>query len=91
GDKEAQFYSDAMAYQIAKEIGAMGTVLKGKVDGILLTGGIAYNKQFCKFIEDMTNFIAPVKVYPGEDEMLALALNGLMVMRGEMQAKIYDK
>ncbi|HOE05412.1 MAG TPA: butyrate kinase [Bacteroidales bacterium] len=91
GDTKAQFYSDAMAYQVAKEIGAMATVLKGKVDGILLTGGIAYNKQFCGFIEDMTGFIGPVKTYPGEDEMLALAMNGLMVLRGEMEPKVYDK
>jgi len=89
GDTLAQFYSDAMAYQVAKEIGSAGAVLKVKVDCILLTGGIAYNKQFCSFIEDMVSFIAPVKVYPGEDEMYALAMNGLMVLRGEMQTKIY--
>ncbi|MDD2198859.1 MAG: butyrate kinase, partial [Bacteroidales bacterium] len=56
GDEKAQFISDAMAYQVAKEIGAMATVLKGIVDGILLTGGIAYNKQFCSFIEQMVGF-----------------------------------
>jgi len=89
GDEKAQFISDAMAYQVAKEIGAMATVLKGIVDGILLTGGIAYNKQFCSFIEQMVSFIAPVKVYAGEDEMMALALNGLMVLRGEIEEKVY--
>lgn len=89
GDEKAQFISDAMAYQVAKDIGAMATVLKGKVDGILLTGGIAYNKQFCSFIEEMVGFIAQVKIYPGEDEMMALALNGLMVLRGEIEEKVY--
>ena len=69
GDKKAQEISNAMAYQVAKDIGAMSAVLKGKVDGILITGGIAYNKQFVSFVEDMTGFIAPVKAYPGEDEM----------------------
>lgn len=89
GDKKAQFILDAMAYQIAKEIGACAAVLKGQVDAILLTGGIAHNKQFCAFIDEMTSFIAPMKVYPGEDEMLALAMNGLMVLRGELEPKEY--
>jgi butyrate kinase len=90
GDEKAQQVSDAMAYQVAKEIGALAAVLKGKVDGILITGGIAYNKDFVKFIEDMTGFIAPVKAYPGEDEMAALASNGLMVLRNEINAKSYQ-
>ena len=50
---------------------------------------IAHNKQFCAFIDEMTSFIAPMKVYPGEDEMLALAMNGLMVLRGELEPKEY--
>lgn len=91
GDENIQKVSDAMAYQVAKEIGAMAAVLKGKVDGILLTGGIAYNKQFCAFIEEMTGFIGEVKAYPGEDEMSALAMNGLKVLKGEVEAKIYNK
>ncbi|MDD3686310.1 MAG: butyrate kinase [Bacteroidales bacterium] len=90
GDEKAQFISDAMAYQVAKEIGQCATVLKGKVDAIILTGGIAYNKQFCAFVDEMTAFIAPMKVYPGEDEMSALAMNGLMVLRGEIQPKEYN-
>ena len=90
GDKKAAFISNAMAYQVAKEIGSLSAVLKGEVDAILLTGGIAYNKQFCSFIEDMVGFIAPVKVYPGEDEMLARAMNGLMVLRGEIEEKEYN-
>ena len=78
-----------MAYQVAKEIGSCATVLKGEVDAIILTGGIAYNKQFCSFIDDMTKFIAPMKIYPGEDEMSALAMNGLMVLKGELKPKEY--
>ncbi|MFO7790310.1 MAG: butyrate kinase [Bacteroidales bacterium] len=89
GDKKAGFISDAMAYQVAKEIGALSAVLHGKVDGILITGGIAYNKQFVDFIEKMTGFLAPVRAYPGEDEMAALAGNGLMVLRNEIDAKTY--
>lgn len=89
GDEKAQFISDAMAYQVAKDIGAYATVLKGEVDAILLTGGIAYNKQFCTFVDDMTKFIAPMKVYPGEDEMSALAMNGLLVLQGEVEPKLY--
>ena len=91
GDEKALAVSNAMAYQVAKEIGANAAVLKGNVDAILLTGGIAYNKQFCSFIEEMVSFIADIKVYPGEDEMSALALNGLMVLQGDINAKIYDK
>lgn len=79
----------AMCYQISKEIGAMATVLKGKVDAILITGGIAYSKVVTEYITDMVGFIAPVKIYPGEDEMRALAMNGLMVLRGETPPKNY--
>lgn len=88
-DPKYAMIQDAMCYQIGKEIGAMAAVLKGKVDAILLTGGIAYGKPITDYIRDMVGFIAPVKVYPGEDEMRALAMNGLMVLRGEMQAKEY--
>lgn len=80
---------NAMSYQVAKEIGAMATVLKGKVDAILLTGGIAYGAPVTDFITERVNFIAPVKVYAGEDEMRALAMNGLMVLKGEITAKSY--
>jgi len=91
GDKKAQLVQDAMAYQVAKEIGSMAAVLKGKVDGILLTGGIAYNKEFVEYVRDLVGFIAPLTVYPGEDEMKALAMNGLLVLRGEIQCRVYDK
>lgn len=88
-DPECNMIQNAMCYQISKEIGAMATVMRGKVDAILLTGGIAYGKPVTDYIREMVGFIAPVKVYPGEDEMRALAMNGLMVLRGEMQAKNY--
>jgi len=78
-----------MCYQIGKEIGAMATVLLGKVDAILITGGMAHGKNITDRIADMVNFIAPIKIYPGEDEMRALAINGLMVAKHEVIPKIY--
>lgn len=90
GDKKAELIFDAMTYQIAKEIGASATVLKGKVDAIILTGGIAYSNLLCEKIAKRVQFIAPVKVYPGEDEMLALAEGTQRVLNGEEQAKIYE-
>ena len=90
GDEKAGLIFDAMAYQISKEIGAMATVLKGKVDAVILTGGIAYSNLLCEKIAKRVQFIAPVKVYPGEDEMLALAEGTQRVLDGEEQAKIYE-
>jgi butyrate kinase len=90
GEPKAKLIHDAMCYQIAKNIGSMATVLCGNVDGILLTGGIAYDKYLCNYIKNMVEFIAPVKVYAGEDEMAALAMNGLMLLNGEVKAKIYE-
>lgn len=89
GDEKAKLVQDAMSYQVAKEIGAMSAVLKGKVDGILITGGIAHGKIVVDYIKDMVEHIAEVKVYPGEDEMKALAMNGLMVLKGEVETKEY--
>ena len=88
-DPDWKHHMDAMSYQVAKEIGAMAAVLKGKVDAILLTGGIAYGKPITDYITERVDFIAPVKVYPGEDEMSALALNGLSILRGESQPRVY--
>lgn len=88
-DSRYKLIQEAMCYQVSKEIGAMAAVLKGKVDAILLTGGIAYGKPVTDSIAARVEFIAPVKVYPGEDEMRALAMNGLMVLRGEMTVKVY--
>lgn len=89
GDKKAEIVIDAMAYQTAKEIGAMAAVLCGKVDAIGITGGIAYNEDFVKRIKDRVEFIAPIYVYPGEDEMLALAEGAYRVLCGEEKAKVY--
>ncbi|RLD57142.1 MAG: butyrate kinase [Bacteroidetes bacterium] len=89
GDKEAKQVLEAMAYQVAKEVGAMGAVLKGDVDGILITGGVANSKWFVNLIVERVHKIAPTHVYLGEDEMRALAFNGLRVIRGEADLKVY--
>ncbi|MGQ9856237.1 MAG: butyrate kinase [Fervidobacterium sp.] len=90
GDKEAELVYKAMAYQIAKWIGRMAAVLKGEVDAIVLTGGLAYDKEFMvKWLTEYTSFIAPILVFPGGDEERALAMGGLRVLRGQEQAKIY--
>ncbi len=89
GDEEAKLVYDAMAYQVAKEIGAASTVLKGEVDAIVLTGGLAYGKSFVKEITDRISWVADVIVHPGENELQALVEGGLRVLRGEEQAKSY--
>lgn len=89
GDAKAKLIQDAMSYQVAKSIGEMAAVLKGEVEGILLTGGIAHNPDLVNYVKDMVSFIAPVVVYPGEDEMKALAMNGYMVLRNEIEPKEY--
>jgi len=89
GDTYAAKVRDAMAYQVSKTIGEMATVLKGKVDAIILTGGIAYDNYFIEYIKERVSFIAPVICHPGEDEMKALAMNALMVLRNEVEPKIY--
>ena len=89
GDEKASLFMQAMAYQVAKEIGAMGTVLEGDVDGILITGGVANSKWFVSMIVERVKTIAPVHVYPGEDEMRALAFNGLRVLKREAKIKTY--
>ncbi len=85
GDQKAELVYQAMAYQIAKDIGAMFTVLSGDVDAILLTGGIAHDQDFTNLIRDRVHKMAPVYVYPGEDEMKALASIGTRVLRGELE------
>jgi butyrate kinase len=80
---------DAFHYQLEKEIGAMSVVLGGKVDQIILTGGIAYGEVTQKHMKDAVSFIAPVTIYPGEDELLALAQGALRVMTGEEKAMEY--
>jgi len=89
GDETAKEVYQAMAYQIAKEIGAMATVLSGKVDAIIITGGIAKSKMLIGWIEERARFIAPIIIYPGEDEMLSLSQGALRVLKGEEQQKEY--
>ncbi|MGI6547254.1 MAG: butyrate kinase [Bacillota bacterium] len=90
GNEKAKLVFEAMAYNVAKEIGAMATVLKGKVDKIIITGGIAYSQRFVDLIVERVAFIAPVEVVPGEEEMEALAFGGLRVLRGEEEALEYE-
>lgn len=90
GNEKAKLIQDALSYQVAKEIGSMATVLKGKVDAVILTGGIAHNPMLVEYVREMVQFIAPLHVYPGEDEMKALAMNGLRVLKGDTNPKIYE-
>lgn len=89
GNAEAQLVQDAFYYQIAKDAGAMAAVLCGKVDQIILTGGIAYNPYTREILEKHLGFIAPITVYPGEDELLALCQGALRVVTGEEKAREY--
>lgn len=89
GDGNATMIQEALFYQVAKMIGEMAVVLEGKVDGILLTGGLAFNNGLVNYIRFKTGFIAEIYTYPGEDELEALAMNALRVAKGEIQAKIY--
>ena len=89
-EEKAKLVFDAFVYQVSKDIGAQAAVLKGKVDQIILTGGIAHGEQVTNDIKERVSFIAPVTVYPGEDELLALAQGALRVMNGEEEAKQYS-
>lgn len=89
GDKLAKKTYEAMAYQIAKEIGSMGAVLSGKVDLIVLTGGLAYGKTFVEMITEHINWIADTVIYPGEDELQALNKGVLRVLHEEELPKVY--
>lgn len=90
GNHKAKLIFEAMGYQIAKEIGAMATVLKGDVDIIVLTGGVAYSEYLTTYINNFIGFIAPVIVKPGEDEMTALNEGYLRTVSGEDKVKIYE-
>lgn len=89
GNKFAELIYNAFIYQVAKSIGEMATVLKGKVDSIILTGGIAYSPIVVSDIKERVEWISNVAVYPGEDELLALAQGAVRVLSGEEEAKIY--
>ncbi|MCC8351225.1 butyrate kinase [Bacillus sp. AF23] len=89
GDEKARLIFDAMAYQVAKEIGAASAVLKGEVEAIVLTGGLAYGKSFVSSIRSYIDWISDVLVYPGENELQSLAQGALRVLQGEEQSKQY--
>jgi butyrate kinase len=89
GDEEARMVYQAMAYQIAKEIGAMAAVLKGEAEKVLLTGGLASSDMLVSWIAERVSFIAPVEVFQEVEEMKALALGALGALRGEIQVKEY--
>ena len=89
GDKMAALIAEALAYQIVKEIGSMAAVLDGKVDAIILTGGLAYQDSHVERIRSKVEFIAKVVVYPGEDEIRALAFNGLLALDGKIGISQY--
>ncbi len=89
GDSYALHIYEAMAYNIAKEIGALATVLNGEIDRIIITGGLAFDKRIVRLISDRVGFIAPIAVIPGEEEIKALAEMGLALLKGEIQARHY--
>ena len=89
GELKAILIRDAFVYQVGKEIGALSSVLSGCVDAIILTGGIAHHETTVRKIKDMTGYIAEVVVYPGEDELKALAFNGLLALDGKIEIKNY--
>lgn len=91
GDEHAKLIYEAMAYQIAKEIGGMATVFKGDVDAIVITGGMAHSEMLVGWLKERVGNIARVMIYPGQDEMLAMAQGALRVLRGEEEARIYGK
>ena len=90
GNEQAQLIEHAMAYQVSKAIGEAAAVLQGKAEAILLTGGIAYGKPMVEKIKEYVSWIAPVFVYPGEDEMKALAFNAMLIANKEVEAKEYN-
>lgn len=89
GDKFAELVYRTTAYQISKDIAAMAAVMKGNVDAIILTGGIAYSEQMTGMIREYVSFLAPVEIYPGEFEMDALAAGAIRVLSGEEEPKYY--
>ncbi|SDY52479.1 butyrate kinase [Tindallia californiensis] len=90
GDAKAQQVYETMAYQVAKEIGACSATLKGDVDAIILTGGLAYDELLTGWIQERVSFLGEVKIYPGEDEMIALAEGALRILRKEEAACTYE-
>jgi butyrate kinase len=91
GNKEAEMVYEAMAYQIAKGIGELATVVNGKVDAIAITGGIAYSKMMTDWIQERVEFIAPVHLHPGENELESLVLGTIRVLDGKEEARTYTE
>lgn len=91
GDQLASLMYEAMAYQVSKGIGELSTVVRGKVDRIVLTGAIAHSELFTRWVIDRVSYLAPVDVLPGENELEALALGCLRVLRGEEAAHTYTQ
>ena len=90
GDEKGILYYNAFIYQVSKTIGEMATVLRGKVDRIIFTGGIAYSKEIIEEFRNTVGWISEFTVYPGEDELLALAQGAIRVLNGEEEAKEYN-
>ena len=90
GDKQAQLIVDAMLYHTAKQIASEGAVLCGRIDAILLTGGMAHSDYIVNELRRRIGFLAPVYIFPGEDEMGALAVNALLVLQGKQETMIYE-
>ena len=90
GDKECETFLKAFCVSVAKYIGSMAAVVSGKVDAIVLTGGIAYSKYISSQIASMVEFIAPVEVYGGENELESLAENGYGILAGEFEVNYYQ-
>lgn len=89
GDKKVALVFSAVAYQTAKEIGALSTVLKGEIDGILITGDLAYSKFIIDELTSRIRHLGLIRIYPGEDDIDAYAMYGYMVLAGEIEAKEY--
>lgn len=90
GNEKAKLVIEAAAYQIAKEIGAGSVVLNGKIDAIIITGGLAFQESFISKIKSMVSFLGTTVVYPGEDEIKSLAYNGLLAIDGKITPKVYS-
>ncbi len=91
GDEKARLVFEAMAYQVAREICCRAAVLSGEVDAVVLTGGLAFSEAFVKAVTGRVSFIAPILLFPGEDEMRALAEGALRVMEGQEAALVYAR
>ncbi|WP_295940391.1 butyrate kinase [uncultured Alistipes sp.] len=89
GDEKAKLVVESMCYNVSKAIGAMAAALSGKVDAVVITGGLAHGKDFVDYVEQHCSFIAPVTVYPGENEIESLVTNALVVLRGVITPKVY--